>query len=171
MAETSVARSANRARAEDDQESQEPRYRVSLSFEAFSVAVGWETEDRMLRLVGLDAVTYLQFLRLLRWLFTAITVVVAVPLILSNYFLNTTSSYGIHPASFANVTATIGGIKSTAVVGDLQIISAGNIKGNGLYVHIMFELIVTLLVIVFGELASLARGAGAEGSDKSCGAS
>jgi hypothetical protein len=40
---------------------------------------------------------------------------------------------------------------STEVLGVLELLTAANIKGNGLYVHIFFESVITCLVYFFGE--------------------
>ena len=110
----------------------------------------------MLDYLGLDAFTFLEFLRLLRWLFALITVFVALPLICANYFINTRTDWG------STTTSTSGGSDSdiqaqnlTSAIGDLQLFTAANITGNGLWVHISAEFAVTMIVFLQGELSAL----------------
>jgi hypothetical protein len=101
----------------------------------------------MLKLLGLDAVTFLQYLRLLRWLTGAISILVALPLVALNVYINTYTDYG---STETNVTTSTVD-NSTEVLGVLELLTAANIKGNGLYVHIFFESVITCLVYFFGE--------------------
>lgn len=99
--------------------------------------------------------TFLQFLRLLRWLFLAITVLAAVPLIIINYFLSTHSEFGFTSTNPDDLTSTaslaIQNFNATAVVTDMQTITGAYIKGKAMYVHILFEWVITALVFLFGE--------------------
>ncbi|KAL7419417.1 hypothetical protein Q5752_006255 [Cryptotrichosporon argae] len=97
------------------------------------------TSDRVLKqdttllsLIGLDAMTFLEYTRLCRWLFTVLALVCGFPLAAVNYRLNTDSSYGS-----ANSTTS-----------SLAVLTAQNVEGNALYVHIAFEWIATALVIL-----------------------
>ena len=107
---------------------------------------------------GLDSITYLHFLRLLRWLFLAITLFAALPLTIANYYLNTNTEYGSRTTTSAgdtaqqasNMTAEDGQQMGTALVDDMLVFTATNVVGNGLWVHIGFEWVVTGLVIFFG---------------------
>ena len=120
----------------------------------------------MTTLAGLDALTYIQFLRMLRWLFACTSVFVAIPLAVANYYLNTETSYGstaAGPASQASNTTSgtpTGNLTATAesaatLLDNLQLFTAANITGNGLWVHIGFEWIVSCLVVAFGELETV----------------
>lgn len=103
---------------------------------------------------GLDAVTYLQFLRLLRWLFTCIAVLVALPLTCANYYINTRTDWGStdsdKPAPHKERAVPT---ESTGLLSNMQLLTAANIKGNGLYAHIGFGMIISLLVVFFGKQA------------------
>jgi hypothetical protein len=107
-------------------------------------------DGRMLKLLGLDAVTFLQYLRLLRWLTAAISILVAIPLVALNYYINTETEYG---SSTTNVT-TSSVENSTEVLVVLELLTAANVTGNGLYVHIFFECLITCLVCFFGTSPS-----------------
>ena len=98
---------------------------------------------------GLDALTYLQFLRLLRWLFFAICIFVALPLTGVNYYVNTRTAYGSGSNSPGSSASEAGSNNSTA--GLLEDLTAANISGNVLYIHIVFVYIATVLVFFFGE--------------------
>jgi hypothetical protein len=123
---------------------------------------------RSLALLGLDAASMQQFLRLLRWLFTYITILVALPLTCANYYLNMYTTYGHSTTTSSSSvsskrstdsssTTTTTGSNSTfsstsaGLLDNMQLFTAANITGNGLYVHIMFEWIITCLVILFCE--------------------
>lgn len=105
----------------------------------------------MLRTLGMDAFTILEFLRMLRWLFALVTVFVAAPLLAANYFINTQTSYGSQTDVAANATDSMDGNNMTSVIGDLQLYTAANITGNGLWVHVSAEIAVTLIVILQGQ--------------------
>ena len=118
-----------------------------------------ELTSSILKTLGLDAFTMLEFLRLFRWLFALISVFVAVPLLCANYFINTQTKYGSTSLSLdsnGNSTGPSGheaGVSlnnMTSVIGDLQLYTAANIKGDGLWVHVMAEWAVTLLVLLQG---------------------
>ena len=105
---------------------------------------------------GLDAVTYLQFLRLLRWLFLTISVLAAIPLTIANYYINTKTTYG--SADAGSDSASGGGgtngsqVISKSLLDNMVLLTAANITSNGLWVHIGFEWIVTCFVLAFGQL-------------------
>lgn len=40
----------------------------------------------------------------------------------------------------------------TSIIDNPQLLTAANVTGNGLLVHISFEWIVTMLIVVFGKL-------------------
>lgn len=118
---------------------------------------------RLLELLGLDAQSYIQFTRLLRWLYTAVVVFVAVPLACACYYINTKTAFGsptVEVPGVDNSTAMNldrrGGAEanSTSLLDNMQIFTAASITGSGLYVNISFEIIVTGLVWLFGELLS-----------------
>ena len=116
-----------------------------------------------MRLLGLDAITYLLFMRMLRWLFLTITVLIALPLALGNYYINTETEYGSvtldkDKASGAkagsgeqSLSKEDAGEIAQSLLDNMLIFTAANVKGNGLWVHIGFEWAVTGLVILFGE--------------------
>ena len=110
----------------------------------------------MLLLIGLDGLTYLQFLRLLRWLFTCITIFVAIPLALVNYSLNmggdvsATSASGIASSATSQMSQQ-SKQNASSVLDNLQLFTAANIKDDKLWVHITFEIVITALVLAFGE--------------------
>jgi hypothetical protein len=108
----------------------------------------------------------LEFLRLFRWLFALISVFVAIPLLCANYFINTQTRYGSTSVTLdsgnGNGTDTTGVQLNnmTSVIGDLQLYTAANIKGDGLWVHIMADFAVTLLVVLQGAYTSRHCGIG-----------
>lgn len=110
----------------------------------------------ILKTLGLDAYTMLEFLRLFRWLFALISIFVAIPLLCANYFINTQTEYGSTSLSLAEGSETTGVSfnNMTSVIGDLQLYTAANIKGDGLWVHVMAEWAVTLLVLLQGTSRS-----------------
>lgn len=118
-----------------------------------------ELTCRLLRTLGLDAFTILEFLRLLRWLFALITVFVACPLLAANYFINTRTEFGSTARDMsANQTAVeAGGNNMPSIIGDLQLYTAANITGNGLWVHVSAEIAVTLIVILQGASAGMLK--------------
>ena len=106
--------------------------------------------------------TYLLFLRLLRWLFLTTTITVALPLTVANYYINTRTESGSVLADKPNndtspsITGTSlskedAGEMAQSLLDNLLIFTAANVKGNGLWVHIGFEYAVTGIVILFGE--------------------
>lgn len=105
-------------------------------------------KNRLLIYLGLDAFTFLEFLRLLRWLFALITIFVALPLLCANYFINTRTEWGSSQSS--STSQMIGG-NVTSAIGDLQLFTAANITGNAWWVHISAEFIVTMIVAMQGE--------------------
>lgn len=86
---------------------------------------------------------FLQFLRLLRWLFTAISIFTSIPLLIANYRLNTSTD--------ADPTNT-GAVNGSQL--DLKVFTAANVKGNDVLVHIGFQLIIFILVALFSESGS-----------------
>ena len=75
---------------------------------------------------------------------------VALPLTCANYYINTQTTYG---STHSNSTSSdqSPGASNDSLLDNMQLFTAANITGNGLYVHIMFEWIATCLVIIFGE--------------------
>ncbi|CAD6569104.1 MAG: hypothetical protein TREMPRED_005048 [Tremellales sp. Tagirdzhanova-0007] len=106
-----------------------------------------ERDKELLQLLGLDALTYLQFLRLLRWLFFAICVFVALPLTGVNYYINTQTAYGSVSSSPTSSATQAGSSNSTT--GLLENLTVANISGNVLYIHVVFVYIATVLVFFF----------------------
>ncbi|OCF40143.1 hypothetical protein I317_06032 [Kwoniella heveanensis CBS 569] len=102
-------------------------------------------------------VVYLLFIRVLKYLFASISVL-SVLLATANYYINTQTSYGGTSAMSSSITTSdsdqspkLIGKNETNILDNPQLLTAANIKSNGLIVHISFEIIVTLLVIVFGK--------------------
>ncbi|WVR05018.1 hypothetical protein IAU60_002030 [Kwoniella sp. DSM 27419] len=115
-----------------------------------------EQDVKLLRMLGLDAVVYLLFLRLLKYLFATISVL-SVFLALSNYYINTQTPYGstVKASSNNTVNGSSPQVKTSSnIIDNPQLLTAANIKSNGLIVHISFEIVVTLLVMVFALKAS-----------------
>ncbi|KAK8869973.1 hypothetical protein IAR55_000543 [Kwoniella newhampshirensis] len=125
----------------------------------------FEQDLQLLWALGLDATIYLLFLRLLKYLFSSISFL-AILLAIANYYINTQTSFGgtsaLTPgtdASCDNSAALSEGsgggsgsgnvTSSTSIISNPQLLTAANVTSNGLIVHIAFELMVTLLVIVF----------------------
>jgi hypothetical protein len=104
----------------------------------------------LLDYLGLDAFTFLEFLRLLRWLFALITVFVATPLLCANYFINTRTEWGSSSSASGELiegdTVNKGG-----VIADLQLFTGANITGNAWWVHISAEFVITMIVSMQGE--------------------
>ena len=117
---------------------------------------------------GLDAVTYLQFLRLLRWLFLTISLFAALPLTLANYYMNTRTEYGsLNTQNSTDLSGATTGpssnsttSNSTSLLDNMQILTAANITGEGLWVQIGFEWIVTCFVLLYGEYKAGGRRRG-----------
>ncbi|WWD06376.1 hypothetical protein V865_004466 [Kwoniella europaea PYCC6329] len=114
-----------------------------------------EQDIKGLKMLGLDAVIYLMFLRLLKYLFAAISVL-AVCMAFANYYINTETIYGSTNAlsSSSSNNPTANDTKSdngnmTNIIDNPNLLTAANIKSNGLLVHVSFEIIVTMLVIIF----------------------
>jgi hypothetical protein len=78
----------------------------------------------------MDAFTFLQIMRLLRHLCTSIALFVALPLLVTDYQLNSTTKYG----------------KKT---GTLQDLTASAITGSGLFVHVAAEYAITAIISYF----------------------
>ncbi|WWD15750.1 hypothetical protein CI109_100172 [Kwoniella shandongensis] len=118
----------------------------------------FEQDLQMLWALGLDATVYILFLRLLKYLFSAISIL-AILLAIANYYINTQTSFGSTSSltlDSGNSTTTSSSGSSdgstsntTSILANPQLLTAANVTSNGLIVHIAFELIVTLLVIVF----------------------
>ncbi|ORX40068.1 hypothetical protein BD324DRAFT_648679 [Kockovaella imperatae] len=111
-------------------------------------------DHEMLKLVGMDAVTYLQYLRMLRWLFLSLSIFVAVPLALANYYLSTGGDLnnvtaGQVASSTASQVTSGGAQNATDVLDNLQKFTAAGIQGNTLSVHIVFEWVTSSLVLAF----------------------
>nr|ODN83851.1 hypothetical protein L203_05251 [Cryptococcus depauperatus CBS 7841] len=125
----------------------------------------FEQDKKTLHMLGLDAVIYLIFLRTLKYLFTVISILASF-LAYINYLLNTRTSYGGTSAITSNnqdqlqssdtnkgaSSSTMpnkGNANNTSVINNPQLLTAANVTSNGLLIHISFEWIVTMLVIVF----------------------
>lgn len=114
-------------------------------------------DHRLLLLIGLDGVTYLHFLRLLRWLFLGITLFAALPLALANYYLNTQTQeerMATHSVDTANVLQTTSEQDPSKIaqhfLDNMMLFTMANLSGDALWVHVGFEAMVTVLVIFFG---------------------
>ncbi|WRT66921.1 uncharacterized protein IL334_003886 [Kwoniella shivajii] len=120
-----------------------------------------EQDVHLLKMIGLDGVLYLMFLRLLKYLFSSISIF-AILLAFANYYINTETIYGSTNASTSsnqnNSTIDSSSIDDKAnvtnIVDNPNLLTAVNVKSNGLLVHISFEIMVTLLVIIFVLKAS-----------------
>lgn len=113
---------------------------------------------------GLDAMVYLLFLRLLKYLFSAMSVLAGL-LAITNYYLNTQTTYG-STSTFSSsggedsvtkrddISSSSSGASPniTSIINNPQLLTAANVTSNGLLVHISFEWIVTMLIVVFGKL-------------------
>lgn len=113
---------------------------------------------------GLDAMVYLLFLRLLKYLFSAMSVLAGL-LAITNYYLNTQTTYGSTSTFFSSgdedsvtkrddISSSSSGASPniTSIIKNPQLLTAANVTSNGLLVHISFEWIVTMLIVVFGKL-------------------
>ncbi|KIR76877.1 hypothetical protein I305_06186 [Cryptococcus gattii E566] len=109
---------------------------------------------------------YLLFLRLLKYLFSAVSVLAGL-LAITNYYLNTQTVYGststISSYGGEDSVAKRNDISSssseaspniTSIIDNPQLLTAANVTSNGLLVHISFEWIVTMLIVVFVLKAS-----------------
>lgn len=120
----------------------------------------FEHDLKLLHMLGLDAMVYLLFLRLLKYLFSAMSVLAGL-LAITNYYLNTQTTYGStstisssggedditkrdSPSSSSSETSN-----NTSIIDNPQLLTAANVTSNGLLVHISFEWIVTMMIIVF----------------------
>ncbi|WWC87160.1 uncharacterized protein L201_002046 [Kwoniella dendrophila CBS 6074] len=124
-----------------------------------------QQDIKLLKMIGLDAVIYLMFLRLLKYLFATISIF-ATLLAFANYYINTQTSYGSTHSLFNDsntITENSTLIKSNAekfdgnitnIIDNPNLLTAANITSNALLVHISFEIIVTMLVIIFVLKAS-----------------
>ncbi|ODN73492.1 hypothetical protein L202_07997 [Cryptococcus amylolentus CBS 6039] len=130
----------------------------------------FEQDLKTLHMLGLDAIVYLIFLRLLKYLFTVVAFLACL-LAIANFYLNTQTSYGgtsaVSPtealesarrraetstasaASSNSTSVSTAGSNSTSIIENPQLLTAANITSNGLLVHISFEWIVTMMVVVF----------------------
>nr|XP_019048152.1 hypothetical protein I302_01917 [Kwoniella bestiolae CBS 10118]OCF27082.1 hypothetical protein I302_01917 [Kwoniella bestiolae CBS 10118] len=113
-----------------------------------------EQDIQGLKMLGLDAVIYLMFLRLLKYLFATISIL-AVFLAFANYYINTETTYGSTNSisSLKTNNSTDENIKlkgnMTNIIDNPNLLTAANITSNGLLVHVSFEIIVTMLVIIY----------------------
>ncbi|OCF60194.1 hypothetical protein L486_02874 [Kwoniella mangroviensis CBS 10435] len=120
-----------------------------------------EQDIRGLRMLGecLDAVIYLMFLRLLKYLFAVISIL-AVCMAFANYYINTETIYGSTNALSSSSSSSSSNNSAdnntkfdkenmTNIIDNPNLLTAANIKSNGLLVHVSFEIIVTMLVIIF----------------------
>lgn len=131
-------------------------YTCSVSLHSFA----WISEANTIP--GLDAMVYLLFLRLLKYLFSAMSVLAGL-LAITNYYLNTQTTYGSmstispsgseddmtkrdSPSSSSSETSS----NNTSIIDNPQLLTAANVTSNGLLVHISFEWIATMTIIVFG---------------------
>ncbi|OWZ59423.1 hypothetical protein C356_00994 [Cryptococcus neoformans c45] len=121
----------------------------------------FEQDLKLLHMLGLDAMVYLLFLRLLKYLFSAMSVLAGL-LAITNYYLNTQTTYGSmstispsgseddmtkrdSPSSSSSETSS----NNTSIIDNPQLLTAANVTSNGLLVHISFEWIATMMIIVF----------------------
>jgi calcium permeable stress-gated cation channel len=88
-------------------------------------------EPELVDKVGLDAVAFLRFLRLLRWLFSSIaflTCAVLIPI---------------------NVTQSLRNVPDSTQRDQLSILTIRNVTGKWLFVHVGVTYLITILIIVF----------------------
>ena len=104
--------------------------------------------------------TFIQFGRLLRWLFTSIALLVALPLICVNYWINTSTQWGsLTTVSMNGTSANVSGSQTTSnqtagvanILGSMQVLTAATITGPGLCAPLIAGFGVTCLVVIFGE--------------------
>ncbi|KAF8342679.1 uncharacterized protein EI90DRAFT_2964439 [Cantharellus anzutake] len=103
--------------------------RIKNGFFAWLPPLLHTKEPELLEKIGLDAVTYLRFLRMLRWLFTAIaalTVVVLVPINIS---------YNLRH-----------NVKNATI---LTMMTVQDVRGDLLFVHVAVMYIITIIVLGF----------------------
>ena len=92
---------------------------------------------------------------MLRWMFLAITVVVGIPALAANWYINTVYTakvQGTRPALLDSDQDS----GDTDI--DLLIFTAANAGGNAMSAHVIFECLTTCLVILFGTSFGSSRG-------------
>lgn len=96
--------------------------------------------------------TFINFLHLLRWLFLAITIIIAIPLTLITYYINNDTPYG---STNTNTTILGGSDNANLTISkdllNIQVFTAANIIGDGLYVYIVLSGFISLIVVIFGR--------------------
>ncbi|WWC67318.1 uncharacterized protein I206_101226 [Kwoniella pini CBS 10737] len=121
----------------------------------------FDQDVKSLKMIGLDAVIYLMYLRVLKYLFATISIFATI-LAFANYRINTETIYGSTNSLFTNLAINNSTNKSeksknstnTNVIENPNLLTAANITSNGLLVHMCFEILVTMLVIIFVLKAS-----------------
>ena len=96
---------------------------------------------------GLDATIFLRCMAMLRWMFLSITVVVGIPALAANWYINNLYATKSEAAGSANPSSDPGADDDI----DLLIFTAANASGNAMSAHVIFECLTTCLVILFGE--------------------
>lgn len=95
------------------------------------------SEDEMLHAVGLDAVTFLRFIRLCCWITTALAVILGATLIPVDLV------YNLNIKKSSNEFSS----KSTA----LSVITLAEMSGSFLYAHIIMSYIACIVALYFSE--------------------
>lgn len=96
-------------------------------------------------------------MRMLRWMFLSVTILAALPLALANYYINTKTEYGSAKvdtklqSSGSGLSTDDAGEMAQSLLDDMLIFTAANVKGNGLWVHIGIEYVVTAMICLFGK--------------------
>uniref|UniRef100_A0A8H7Y363 DUF221-domain-containing protein n=1 Tax=Psilocybe cubensis TaxID=181762 RepID=A0A8H7Y363_PSICU len=114
-------------------EGAKPPPRISDSLFGWLPPLIHTKEPELLDKIGLDAVAFLRFLRLLRWLFTAITILTCGILLPINVVYN-----------LRNVKSTKRDILSMLTIRD--------VSGTFLYAHIVVTYLITFLIIGFVDV-------------------
>jgi hypothetical protein len=106
-----------------------PPPRISDSLFGWVSPIVNTKEPELVDKIGLDAVAFLRFLRLLRWLFASISLLTCAVLI---------------PINIVQTTRNL-----TGNVNPLLMLTIQNVQGNWLFVHVGVSYIITIIVVFF----------------------
>lgn len=84
---------------------------------------------------------------MLRWMFLAITIVVGIPALAANWYINTVYTTKVRATRPVQSDSDQDSDDSDI---DLLIFTAANAGGNAMSAHVIFECLTTCLVILFG---------------------
>lgn len=84
---------------------------------------------------------------MLRWMFVAITVVVAMPALAANWYIN-----NLYTAKSQDSKPAMSSVDQDSDSDDIDLLmfTAANASGNAMSVHVIFECLTTCLVVLFG---------------------